>query len=250
MYKHRNDWFCFPIHLSVIIVTIMMIVISRWEICKDIEEPSTCRPVCQGATILTWLHTTGSIFLTQYSIELFIKSCCLRKNEDGSDDINPNVLIWTLFTMPCYTLATLALQLGLMIWGLVIFTNEMMDCSWQSVYKFILTVMILGSCFVFLKLFLTICLCTIGMKEVEEALKEDEEVEEATRKGAELENIEAPVEINDDPPNKESMQDFFGKNYRRNISVNKGQASVALASYPGNVPSMPEFFSRSHSIEV
>ena len=88
------------------------------------------------------------------------------------------------------------------------------------------------------------------MKEVEEALKEDEEVEEATRKGAELENIEAPVEINDDPPNKESMQDFFGKNYRRNISVNKGQASVALASYPGNVPSMPEFFSRSHSIEV
>ena len=244
MYKHRNDWFCFPIHLSVVIVTIMMIVISRWQICKDIEDPSTCRPVCQGTTILTWLHTTGSIFLTQYSIELFIKSCCLRKNEDGSDDINPNVLIWTLFTMPCYTLATLALQLGLMIWGLVIFTNEMMDCSWQSVYKFILTVMILGSCFVFLKLFLTIMLCTIGMAKME-----TEEVEEGTQKNEELENIEAPADISDDPPNKESMQEFFGKNYRRNISVNKGQASVALASYPGNVP-MPEFFSRSHSIEV
>ena len=244
MYKHRNDWFCFPIHLSVVIVTIMMIVISGWEICKDIEEPSTCRPVCQGPTILTWLHTTGSIFLTQYSIELFIKSCCLRKNEDGSDDINPNVLIWTLFTMPCYTLATLAVQLGLMIWGLVIFTNEMTDCSWQSVYNFILTVMILGSCFVFLKLFLTIMLCTIGMAKME-----TEEVEEGTQKNEELENIEAPADISDDPPNKESMQEFFGKNYRRNISMNKGQASVALASYPGNVP-MPEFFGRSHSIEV
>ena len=244
MYKHRNDWFCFPIHLSVVIVTIMMIVISRWQICKDIEDVSTCRPVCQGTTILTWLHTTGSIFLTQYSIELFIKSCCLRKNEDGSDDINPNVLIWTLFTMPCYTLATLALQLGLMIWGLVIFTNEMMDCSWQSVYKFILAVMILGSCFVFLKLFLTIMLCTIGMTKME-----TEEVEEGTRKCVELENMEAPAGISEDPPNQETMQEFFGKNYRRNISVNKGQASVALASYPGNVP-MPEFFSRSHSVEV
>ena len=115
MYKHRNDWFCFPIHLSVVIVTIMMIVVSRWQICKDIEDPSTCRPVCQDTTILTWLQTTGAIFLTQYSIELLIKSCCLRKNEDGGDDINPNVLIWTLFTMPCYTLATLALQFGLMM---------------------------------------------------------------------------------------------------------------------------------------
>ena len=253
MYKHRNDWFCFPIHLSVVIVTIMMIVISRWQICKDIEDSSTCRPVCQSTTILTWLRVTGSIFLTQYSIELFIKSCCLRTNADGSDDINPNVLIWTLFTMPCYTLATLALQLGLMIWGLVIFKNEIIDCSGKNketeagsstVYNFILTVMILGSCFVFLKLFLTIMLCTIGMIKMK-----TEEVEEGTRKCVELENMEAPADIGEDPPNQESMQEFFGKNYRRNISINKGQASVALASYPSNVP-MPEFFSRSHSIEV
>ena len=78
---------------------------------------------------------------------------------------------------------------------------------------------------------------------------ETEEVEEGTQKCVELENMEAPADTSEDPPNTESMQDFFGKNYRRNISVNKGQASVALASYPGNVP-MPEFFSRSHSIEV
>ena len=166
-YKNRNDWIFFPIHLVVLLVTILMITVSQ----------ST---VCQGQ-ISRWLLVTGSIFLTQYGVELMVKSCCLRENEDGSDDMNPDFLIWTLFTLPCYTLAALALQIGLLIWGLVVFTNERAICTANNANNFVLAVVILGSCFVFFKLLLVVCFCTISKGDFKKAQMEAKK--EAIRNG-------------------------------------------------------------------